>query len=261
MDLEAMRAVARSAALVGGDAVRAGVRPETGAAKGLPGDWVTEVDVASERAIAGFLATETPSIPFVGEELGGAAASGLRWVVDPLDGTTNYVHGFWAVGVSVALVEGDRPVAGAVAAPYIGEVWHGAAGLGAVWERASGVIPCGVSSRGPESAVVATGFPFRHKERLPRYLATMGAALEAFEDLRRPGAASLDLAWTACGVFDGFFELGLAPWDVAAGGLLVQEAGGVVSDWGGGDGWLGGDILAGSPAVHGSLRAVAVATS
>src|SRR3954454_24903039 len=230
MDEAAMRSVARSAALVGAEAVLAGERPETGAAKGLPGDWVTEVDLASERAIARFLASETPSVPFVGEELGGAApGSAVRWVVDPLDGTTNYVHGFWAVGVSVALVDGDRPVAGAVAAPFLGEIWHAAAGGGAVWERAGGSEPCRVSSRAPASAVVATGFPFRRKERLPRYLASMNAALEAFEDLRRPGAASLDLGWTACGVFDGFFELGLAAWDVAAGGLLVQEAGGAVS--------------------------------
>src|SRR4051794_36063637 len=122
MDIDAMRSVARSAALVGASAVRDGVRPELGAAKGLPGDWVTEVDLASERAIAAFLASATPTVPFVGEELGGSAADGLRWVVDPLDGTTNFVHGFWAVGVSVALVDGDRPVAGAVAAPFLDEV-------------------------------------------------------------------------------------------------------------------------------------------
>jgi myo-inositol-1(or 4)-monophosphatase len=258
MDLAAMRAVARAAAIVGGDVVRDGVRPEVGAAKGLPGDWVTEVDLASERAVGAFLASETPSVLFVGEELGGAAVSGLRWVVDPLDGTTNYLHGFWAVGVSVALVDGDRPVAGAIAAPFLGEVWHAATGGGATWERADGrVVPCRVSARAPASAVVATGFPFRRKERLERYLTSMSAALEAFEDLRRPGAACLDLAWTACGVFDGFFELGLAAWDVAAGGLLVKEAGGLVSDWEGGEGWLGGDILAGTPAVHGVLRSIA----
>jgi myo-inositol-1(or 4)-monophosphatase len=264
MDLGAMRSAARSAALVGAAAVREGVRPEFGAAKGLPGDWVTEVDLASERAIAGYLAAETPSVPFVGEELGGAGGaggagtSGLRWVVDPLDGTTNYVHGFWAVGVSVALVDGDRPVAGAVAAPFLGDVWHAAAGAGAVWERADGVVgACRVSARPAVSAVVATGFPFRRKERLGRYLAAMEGALSAFEDLRRPGAACLDLAWTACGVFDGFFELGLAQWDVAAGGLLVQEAGGVVSDWEGGSGWLGGDILAGPVAVQEVLLGLA----
>jgi myo-inositol-1(or 4)-monophosphatase len=105
--------------------------------------------------------------------------------------------------------------------------------------------------------VVGTGFPFRRKDRLPRYLAAFAGAFERFEDLRRPGAACLDLAWAACGVFDGFFELGLAPWDVAAGGLLVEEAGGRVTDWDGGADYLPGDILAGSPAVHGELRRIA----
>ena len=179
-------------------------------------------------------------------------------MVDPLDGTTNFLHGFFAVGVSVALVADAQPVAGAIVAPFLGDCWHAAAGLGAVWERPDGGwMPCAVSGRAPSQAVVATGFPFRHKERLPRYLAAMERALDAFEDLRRPGAACLDLAWTACGVFDGFFELGLAAWDVAAGGLLVREAGGVVTDWGGSDGFLSGDILAGPAGVHERLREVA----
>ena len=128
---------------------------------------------------------------------------------------------------------------------------------GAIWEPAGGAPePCHVSERQPERAVVGTGFPFRRKDRLPRYLATFTAAFERFEDLRRPGAACLDLAWAACGVFDGFFELGLAPWDVAAGGLLVEEAGGCVTDWDDGVGYLSGDILAGSFAVHGELRRI-----
>jgi myo-inositol-1(or 4)-monophosphatase len=101
--------------------------------------------------------------------------------------------------------------------------------------------------------VVGTGFPFRRKEALPRYLAAFERCLERFEDLRRPGAAALDLAWVAAGVFEGFFELGLAPWDVAAGALLIDEAGGVVTDWEGGPDYLSGDILAGSPAVHAEL--------
>jgi myo-inositol-1(or 4)-monophosphatase len=116
-----------------------------------------------------------------------------------------------------------------------------------------------VSERPVERAVVATGFPFRRKERLPRYLGAMQAALETFEDLRRPGAACLDLAWTACGVFDGFFELGLAAWDVAAGGLLVTEAGGVVTDWASGSNYLSGDILAAPHQVHRELARIAVA--
>jgi len=256
MDLEQMRAVARAAVDLGARVVREAPGPGAGAAKGLPGDWVTEVDVASERAIAALLAEETPDIPFSGEELGGETA-GPRWIVDPLDGTTNFLHGFWAVGVSVALVD-ERPLAGAIAAPFLGDVWHAGAGTGVAWERGDGTpAPCRVSERPAREAVVATGFPFRRKERLPRYLATMQRALEAFEDLRRPGAACLDLAWTACGVFDGFFELGLAPWDVAAGALLVTEAGGVVTDWEGGDGYLSGDILAASPQVHPDLARMA----
>jgi myo-inositol-1(or 4)-monophosphatase len=257
MDLARMREVATAAARRGAEVVRSAGSPGTAAAKGLPGDWVTEVDLASERAIGSYLGSAVPEIPVSGEELGGETA-GLRWVVDPLDGTTNYVHGFWAVGVSVALVD-ERPLAGAIAAPFLDEAWHAAEGAGATWERADGVaVPCRVSSRSSSRAIVATGFPFRRKERLPRYLAAMQDALDTFEDLRRPGAACLDLAWTACGVFDGFFELGLAAWDVAAGALLVSEAGGVVTDWNGGPGYLSGDILAGPPQVHAELARIAL---
>src|SRR3990172_2483336 len=243
--------VARSACLAGGEVVRSRTVSEP-VAKGT-GDYVTSVDLESERAIAELLATETPGVPVLAEE-GGGEAGPRYWVVDPLDGTTNFVHGFWAVGVSVALVEEGRPVAAAVHAPFLGSMWIGGRGLGAWGEDGSRLS---VSGSPAERAVVATGFPFRKKEVLPRYLEAMRRCLETFEDLRRPGAASLDLAWVAEGVFEGFFELGLSPWDVAAGGLLVEEAGGVVSDWGGGDGWLGGDILAGSPEVHeGLLEAV-----
>jgi myo-inositol-1(or 4)-monophosphatase len=259
-DLAELRAVARLAALRGAAVVRDATFETEAAAmrgKGLPGDWVTEVDVASERAISELLRAHASDIPIQGEETGGAT-EGLRWIVDPLDGTTNFVHGFPAVGVSVALVDHRSPVAGAIASPYLGDVWHAARGEGATWEPGAAypsreARPCRVSDRDPDRAVVATGFPFRHKERVPRYVATMTAALERFEDLRRPGAASLDLAWVACGVFDGFFELGLGIWDVAAGGLLIEEGGGAVTDWTGGPEWLGGDILAGPPAVHAEL--------
>jgi myo-inositol-1(or 4)-monophosphatase len=256
MDLDRMREIACGAVEVGSSAVLSGRAPAAGDAKGAPGDWVTDVDLASERAISAYLERQTPDVPVHGEELGGVS-SGLRWVVDPLDGTTNFVHEFWAVGVSVALVDGAEPLVGAVGAPFLGVLWQGAAGRGAVWVHDGHEEQCRVSGRPPGEAVVGTGFPFRRKERLPRYLATMGAALERFEDLRRPGAASLDLAWVACGVFDGFFELGLAPWDVAAGGLLIREAGGVVTDWDGSADFLGGNILAGSPAVHETLLAIA----
>ena len=215
------------------------------------------MDRESERAITAVLRDAAPGIPVVGEESGGEA--GRRWwVVDPLDGTTNFLHRFPAVGVSVALVEDDEPVVGVVHAPFLGETYRGARRSGAEVVRADGSVePLAVSERPVESAVVGTGFPFRRKDLLPRYLGTMERALERFEDLRRPGAAALDLAWVASGVFDGFFELALNAWDVAAGALLIREAGGVVTDWDGGPGYLSGDILAGSPAVHEALLELA----
>jgi myo-inositol-1(or 4)-monophosphatase len=254
MDLDELLAVAEHAASRGCEVVRD--RTERAATAKGTGDYVTAVDLASERAITALLREATPDIPVLGEEEGGAAlGAGRSWVVDPLDGTTNFVHGFPVVGVSVALVEEGRPVAGAVEAPFLGGRWAAARGRGAfgVRDADSSRVRLAVSTRGPAQAVVGTGFPFRHKDALPRYLRVMEGALERFEDLRRPGAAALDLAWVAAGVFDGFFELGLSPWDVAAGALLIEEAGGIVTDWEGSDGYLGGDILAGSAAVHSAL--------
>ena len=254
MDLDELRAVAEQAASRGCEVVRD--RTERAATAKGAGDYVTAVDLASERAITALLREATPDIPVLGEEEGGAAlGAGRSWVVDPLDGTTNFVHGFPVVGVSVALVEEGRPVAGAVEAPFLGGRWSAARGRGAFGIRDVDASPVrlSVSTRQRAQAVVGTGFPFRHKDALPRYLRVMEGALERFEDLRRPGAAALDLAWVAAGVFDGFFELGLSPWDVAAGALLIEEAGGVVTDWEGADGYLGGDILAGPPDVHSAL--------
>jgi myo-inositol-1(or 4)-monophosphatase len=245
----------------GGEIVRA-AGLQAGAdvqAKGLPGDYVTDVDLASEEAIVSLLGGQTPEIPVHGEE-GGGQTGDRYWVVDPLDGTTNFAHGFPAVGVSVALVEGGRVVAGSVCAPFLDTTWMAARGDGA-WVSRKGAekTRIGVSRRPAAQAVVATGFPFRRKARLLEgYLMTMTAALARFEDLRRPGAAALDLAWVAEGVFDGFFELALGPWDVAAGGLLVEEAGGVVTDWQGGPGWLSGDVLAAPPAIHAELLGLVI---
>lgn len=218
-------------------------------------DYVTEVDRRAEEAVREVLDKETPGIGVVGEELGGSRADEY-WLVDPLDGTVNFLHRFPAVGVSVAFVSGGRPGAGAVHAPYLGTTWTAARGQGAEQDGA----PLKVSDAEPEDAVVGTGFPFRFKdERLDEYLEVMLPALRTFEDLRRPGAVALDLAWVASGVFDGFFELALSSWDVAAGALLIEEAGGVVTDWSGGDDYLSGDILAGGVRVHGALLELAKA--
>lgn len=243
------------AARVGGDIVLAaheqpGRRPSAKA----PGDYVTVTDHASEEAIRESLARDAPGIPFFGEEQGGTRAE-VGWLVDPLDGTANFVHGFPAVGVSVALVARGRPVVAVVHAPVLGQTWTAVEGSGTHHdgERVK------VSDRAVPSAICGTGFPFKVKDRLATYLAMFEATFRRVEDLRRPGAASLDLAWVACGVFDGFFELALGPWDVAAGALLIREAGGVVTDWRGDEeAWLdSGDILAGSPAVHAALSELA----
>jgi myo-inositol-1(or 4)-monophosphatase len=255
-DLDALMEVAERAANAGAEIVRTnfGLARDV-RAKG-PGDWVSEADLASEAAVREILSRES-EYPVRGEEAGGAVDD-TGWLVDPLDGTANFVHGFDAVGVSVGLIEHGIPVLGVVVAPMLGRTYVAARGLGA---RRNGET-IHVSTRDPQRAIVATGFPFRHKDQLDRYEPVMVRALRRLEDLRRAGAASLDLCWTADGVFDGYFELSLGPWDVAAGALIVRESGGVVTDWEGDDrAWLRtGNILAGPPSVHGALLEIASST-
>ena len=230
--------------------------PRPGAAVELKGrgDYVTATDRRSEAAILEVLARESPGVSVLAEERGGVRSSTM-WAVDPLDGTTNFTRGFPTVGISVALLEQGRPVAGVVLAPFLELEFSASQGAGAFRNGERLLQHRAVD---PSAAVVATGFPFRNKALLVRYLPVMQMALERFEDLRRAGAAALDLAWTASSTFDGFFELGLNTWDVAAGALLVLEAGGRVTDWSGGEAWLeSGDILAAAPAVHETLLELA----
>ena len=251
-----LREVALDAARSGARVVADAARPAAGDEKAA-GDYVTDVDLASERAIRAFLAQATPDIPVLGEEAGGSVEADVYWAVDPLDGTRNYLLGFPVVGVSVAAVRrtdgGGEPIAGAVIAPFLDLEFSAAWGRGATCNGRR----LRVSERPVSQAIVSTGFPFRAKHLLPRHLAALRRVLDEAEDVRRPGAASLDLAWVAAGVFDGFFELGLSVWDVAAGALLIREAGGTVTDWGGGAGYLAGDILAGSAQTHEMLVRVA----
>jgi myo-inositol-1(or 4)-monophosphatase len=246
-DLDRLLAVALDAAHIGG----AIVAEEFGAPREVrekaPGDWVSAADLRSEEAVRNALLAAVPDIPVLGEEGGGERAA-LGWLVDPLDGTANFLHGLEAVGVSIGLVENDVPIVGVVDAPLLGRTYSARLGGGAFLDDA----PIRVSERAPAQAICATGFPFRRKHLIDGYLAVFAAAMHSLEDLRRIGGASLDLSWTAGGVFDGYFELALGPWDVAAGGLIVREAGGVVTDWAGDDTeWLAsGNIVAASPTVH-----------
>lgn len=256
-DLGRLRRVADEASAVGAEIVRRrfGEHAARGEVKGA-GDYVTSVDRESEEAIRAFLQRATRGIPVLGEEGGGDQGDRI-WAVDPLDGTTNFLLGFPVVAVSVALVERGRPVVGAVRGPLLGLSFSGARGQGS-W---SGSARLQVSTRAPERAVIAMAFPFRAKSLVPRYSAVLERVLARTEDVRMAGAASLDLAWVAAGVFDGYLELNLSVWDVAAGALLVEEAGGVVTDWEGGPGYLSGNVVAGSSETHRVLLEAARSTA
>jgi myo-inositol-1(or 4)-monophosphatase len=222
-------------------------------------DYVTEVDRESEAAIVAVLSAETPGIPILAEE--GSPAQGLAkscWIVDPLDGTTNFIHGVPTFAVSVAVQDEAGLAAGAIVDPCRDELFATRRGGGA---RLNGER-IAVSRPGTlQTSLIATGFPFRELSRLPGYLKAFEAFCRSTSGLRRAGAASLDLAYTACGRYDGFFEVGLSPWDVAAGALLVLEAGGLVTDTAGGGAYLGsGSIVAAGPAVHAAMLEVTRST-
>ena len=256
-----LRAVAVAAADAAGDVIlrRANDSAALRAEEKAAGDYVTAVDREAEAAAIAVLNAAAPDIPVLAEEAGGSRADRL-WVVDPVDGTTNLVRSFPVVGVSVALLEEGRPVVAALAAPHLNNAWSAAEGAGA--NDAAG-RPLRVGDREPAGCVVATGFPFRRKDErtLARYLSVFMGALLSFEDLRRAGAASLDLAYAAAGAFDGFFELNLGLWDIAGGALLVREAGGVVTDWLGDERAVfdSGNILAGSPKWHAAMLEITTA--
>ena len=250
VDLALALATARYAAQAGGSVVRAaglGVHPTE--SKG-PGDYVTAVDRQSEEVIVRVLRSAFPDLPVLAEE-GGGDRRDTGWVVDPIDGTTNFSRGFPMVGVSVALLVDGSPAVGCVHAPFLGWTYTARQGMGTHDQNGRRLL---LGDPEPGQALITTGFPFKDPGSIPRLLGALGGVLREFEDVRRPGAASLDLAYTASGVFSGYFELGLKVWDIAAGALLVTEAGGVVSDWEGEQGHLAtGDIVAGPPRVHAAL--------
>ncbi|HEX8907037.1 MAG TPA: inositol monophosphatase family protein [Longimicrobiaceae bacterium] len=221
-------------------------------------DLVTEVDEAAERLILERIRARFPSDAVVGEETASAAVTrGRRWIVDPVDGTTNFVHGHPFVAVSIALADDEGPAMGVVAAPLLGETFHAVRGGGAFVNGAAMRVSA-VDDFG--RALLATGFPFKSgKGDLDAYMLLVADAVRRTQDVRRAGSAALDLAFTAAGRVEGFFEVGLAPWDVAAGILLVTEAGGRVSGWPGDaePPLVTGRILASNGRIHGELEALA----
>ncbi len=187
---------------------------------------VTDIDTASQEQILAVLSEHRPDDAILAEEqAGGARTDGRLWLVDPLDGTVNFVHGIPHVGVSIALYEDSNPLVGVVIDVFREEEFLAVAGFGA-WLAGRQLR---VSSLDLDSSLSATGFPYDRRERAGALGATVGNVLSRVQGLRRMGTASLDLAWVAAGRFDVYWEVELCPWDVAAGILLVREAGGVVS--------------------------------
>jgi myo-inositol-1(or 4)-monophosphatase len=206
------------------------------------GDYVSEVDKACEALIRQELQRRYPDHTIIGEEQPRRSGDGHVWLIDPIDGTTNYLRGIPHYAISLALAVNGRIEHGVIYDPARDELFAASRGQGATLNSRR----IRVSGRATLStAVLATAFPFRNRRLLPAHRAMFDELFDQCEDVRRAGAASLDLAYVACGRLDGYWEFNLKPWDVAAGGLIVQEAGGVVMDIAGGDRWLeSGHILA-----------------
>lgn len=215
-------------------------------------DFVSEMDRAAEATIIQELRNRFPGHAILAEESGAQGSSDFQWIIDPLDGTTNYLHGFPQFAVSIALKYRDQLECGVVYDPLREELFTGARGQGAQLNDRRVRVAKRPSLEG---ALIGTGFPFRDQRHLDAYVGMFKAMVQATAGLRRPGSASLDLAYVAAGRTDGFWELGLAPWDCAAGALLIMESGGTVTDLGGGNRFLEtGNLLAGNLKVHRAMR-------
>ena len=217
-------------------------------------DFVTEVDRAAEEAVIGVLRDAYPDHAILAEESGASGDSEYVWVIDPLDGTTNFIHGFPQYAISIGLRHKGIVTQGVIYDPTRNELFVASRGRGAYLNERR----IRVSRRtGLEEALIGTGFPFRELSHLDEYLRMFKAVTERTAGVRRPGAAALDLAYVASGRLDGFWEFGLSPWDMAAGSLLILEAGGLVTDFDGEDHYLdNGNIVCGSPKVFAPLLAL-----
>lgn len=212
-------------------------------------DLVTQADVESEKVITSIIAENRPKDAFFGEETSEGKPLGPErtWIVDPIDGTTNFTHGFPVFCVSIGLYENHKPLLGLVYEVNSGELFFAEKGKGAFLNNK----PISVSTvEKPENALLGTGFPYRDLSLVDDYLELFKVFMRETHGVRRPGSASYDLACVAAGRLDGFYEYGLAPWDVAAGACIIQEAGGVVYDWTGTENWLEGRrIVAGNKPI------------
>ena len=233
-ELDALLSLARTVA----DEARAllrDVRPQRVEAKRNPRDLVTEWDTRAEELIRARLSAATPEIPILGEEGGGAVTAPRRWLVDPIDGTVNFAHGLPIWSVALALEGPDGVEVGVVTAPALGWTFWGRRGGGAFADRGRGVERLAVSAVDAlERSLLVTGFPSDRATAKVNNFAEWEHFQRVAGGCRRLGSASLDLCLVAAGALDGYWERGLSPWDIAAGALFVEEAGGIVTDTRGG---------------------------
>lgn len=219
-----------------------------------PNDYVSEVDRAAEQAIIDILLEAYPGHAILAEESGrerGAKDSEFMWIIDPLDGTTNFLHGFPVYAVSIALAFRGVVQQAVVYDPTRNDMFFASRGRGAFLNDRR--LRVSKRTRLADS-LVGTGFPFRKGDNFKRYVKMFEEVMQACAGLRRPGAAALDLCYVAAGYYDGFFEMGLSPWDAAAGSLIITEAGGLVGNFTGESDFLyQRELVAGNPKVYGQL--------
>ncbi|MDE2219982.1 MAG: inositol monophosphatase [Gammaproteobacteria bacterium] len=215
-------------------------------------DYVTEVDRAAEQEIIGIIRHHYPAHALLAEESGASGDDETRWIIDPLDGTTNFLHGFPVYAVSIGCEVRGRLEVATVYDVLRQELFTATRGAGAQLDGRRIRVS---RRRGLDGALLATGFPFRANADLDTYLEMLKVVMPQVAGVRRPGSAALDLAYVAAGRVDGFWELGLKPWDTAAGALLITEAGGLISRIDGGSYAHGGDVCAGTPRIHAALLA------
>jgi myo-inositol-1(or 4)-monophosphatase len=222
-------------------------------------DFVTEVDKAAESAIIEILREAYPDYAILAEESGASAGkdggSEYQWIIDPLDGTTNFIHGFPQYAISIALAHRGQLMLGLVYDTLRNEMFTAGRGGGAFLnDRRIRVSKC----LRLENSLIGTGFPFKVFDHIDAYMGIFRELTGKTSGIRRPGAASLDLAYVACGRLDAFWEFGLCPWDMAAGCLLILEAGGLVGDLSGGEDYMkSGHLVAGTPKIFTQLLQIA----
>lgn len=244
----AVRAARKAGSIINRAALEGGLKVQSKRAK----DFVTQVDQAAEQAIIGIARNAYPDHGFLGEETGGSNTDAEHvWIIDPIDGTTNFIHGFPQYCVSIGIRSRGVMAHAVVYDPVANELFTASKGRGAFLNdrrmRVTALTKFG-------EALVGTGFPFKELDRLDLYMRQLQNMMRTVAGVRRAGAAALDLAYVACGRLDAFWELGLSPWDMAAGSLLITEAGGLVGDLKGEQTFMeSGDICCATPKVFPAL--------